>query len=124
MRTEPERYFATKEVSKLTGATLRQLQWWAETGVILARVAGHERRWKPEYLRQAMLCVRFSKSGRYRDRLLTRISALPPAVVAKRFLLFSRPMRVIAASDEQKEIIRIATASTHGVYLVELPANL
>lgn len=37
--------YTTKQVSKMTGATLRQLQWWAERGFIHPEHVGHYRIW-------------------------------------------------------------------------------
>lgn len=39
----PDGFFRTSEVVKLTGATVRQLQWWDDTGLLPVRVVGHMR---------------------------------------------------------------------------------
>ncbi len=40
---KPELLYGTKAVSRATGASLRQLQWQAERGVILTTVIDHKR---------------------------------------------------------------------------------
>lgn len=39
----PEDSFSSQEVSKLTGVSLRQLQWWDEQGVVTPIQRGHRR---------------------------------------------------------------------------------
>ncbi len=44
----------TAEVSKLTGASLRELQWWCETGLLKVETQGHNRCWSDEEARVAI----------------------------------------------------------------------
>lgn len=49
----PIRFYSSLEIAEVTGATLRQLQWWDEKGCIKPRHAGHFRRWD---LLEGVLC--------------------------------------------------------------------
>lgn len=40
--------FSSGQVANFTGASLRQLQWWDERGIIKARLEGHCRVWSAE----------------------------------------------------------------------------
>lgn len=53
----------TTQVSNLTGATIRQLQWWAEHAYIPVRVDGHQRVWDRAAVEAAMLIVDLRKRG-------------------------------------------------------------
>ena len=53
----------SNEVAKLTGATLRQLQWWDEQGLIVVRQEGHSRIYTPEDARRIKLVVEMRKRG-------------------------------------------------------------
>jgi DNA-binding transcriptional MerR regulator len=51
----------THEVSRRTGATLRQLRWWDETGLVSVPKKGGERRYDQascELVRAVMVCRR------------------------------------------------------------------
>ena len=126
--------FTTSEVSRITGASLRQLQHWDECGWIYVRMEGHSRRWSDSALRRAALFARVGMSGI--GGILRRLAKLSNAVYSKRFFLFRAiegkdrrgrptgiaiPKSLIAATDDPAEVIRISTAAAHGVMLVEVP---
>jgi DNA-binding transcriptional MerR regulator len=53
----------TSEVAKLTGATLRQLQWWDEQNLITVRQDGHSRIYTLEDARRVKTVVELRKRG-------------------------------------------------------------
>ncbi len=65
-----KRTYTTLEVSEKTGATLRQLQWWDETGYIKAtRVKGWRRNYSLDQLKQVqrIMEIRQTFKMRFRD---------------------------------------------------------
>jgi DNA-binding transcriptional MerR regulator len=53
----------TAQVAKLSGATARQIQWWAETGYLTVRQEAHARVWDHETVEALMLMVDARKRG-------------------------------------------------------------
>ena len=53
----------TKQVSELTGFSLRQFQWWDETGRLSPKISGHRRGYSPEQVRATRMLAAFSKKG-------------------------------------------------------------
>lgn len=53
----------TTQVSNLTGATVRQLQWWDEHKYVEVRVDSHQRVWDRAAVEAAMLIVDLRKRG-------------------------------------------------------------
>jgi DNA-binding transcriptional MerR regulator len=53
----------SKQVAKLTGATLRQLQWWDEKRLVMVRHDGHSRVYTPEDARRVKTVVDLRKRG-------------------------------------------------------------
>src|SRR5579863_6685389 len=105
----------TKEVSQITGASYRQLQWWNERGWIKCRIEGGYRYWSEEALHRAAVYARIGKLGR---SLMKRMAKLSDAVFAHRFFIFRgveeqntvTAKSLIAATDDPAEVIRISAA--------------
>ena len=119
----------TAEVSALTGATLRQLQWWDEAVLVRGvRIVGNKRLWNEHQIRRARLLLRIVGNGGRGGPHTPHVS---DAALQRRFLLFSgfrRPKgkrttykALIGASDSREEIVRMAAAAPCGVLVVELP---
>jgi DNA-binding transcriptional MerR regulator len=58
-----ERTYSSSEVAALTGATLRQLQWWDERGLIQPRHDGHARFYTEAQTQEARLAVALKVKG-------------------------------------------------------------
>src|SRR5581483_1021156 len=56
-------YKTTSEVSRSTGVTLRQLQWWDERGVVSPMQVGHSRLYSPTDQRTVALVVQLRTVG-------------------------------------------------------------
>jgi hypothetical protein len=132
-RTGKGRAVTTNEVSALTGATLRMLQWWSENGLIPGmRVDGNKRVWGPEQVQQAVALAslpRLARNGVF--EALRRRRPEAERALSRRFLLFGAlgsawhtKLRLIAASDDRDAIIRRAVAAPCGVRLVYMPVEL
>jgi hypothetical protein len=129
-RTGKGRAVTTLEVSGLTGATVRQLQWWSEHGLIPGlSIEKHKRQWGPEQVRRAAVLMAIPRLAR--NGVLEAIRRRQPEVqraLSRRFLLFGasgsashKKLLLIAASDDRGAIIRRAVAAPRGVRLVEMP---
>lgn len=130
----------SREIVNSGWATFRQLQYWHERGVVLGRMANSKRVYDSVDVRRIMLLADISSrstgcglhSGRHSS--LVPISKIPRAAMLCRYFLFTgrqrgksgklrqqKSWKLVAASDDQKETIRVAAASPHGVYLAEVP---
>jgi len=47
--------YSSKTISRLTGLSLRTLQWWSEKGVVRPRIHGHDRRYSE--LERYEICI-------------------------------------------------------------------
>lgn len=62
--SENSELYTTAQVASLTGATLRQLQWWAEQGILLpARIHRHRRMYSAEQIETARKIRVLSDAG-------------------------------------------------------------
>jgi DNA-binding transcriptional MerR regulator len=99
---------STAEVATHIGATLRQLQWWSEQGMIRAEVksvrTGVSRIWTPEAVRLAKLVADLRRKG-----ISCQLARRVIAHVAKTFDLdlYRLPAAIYVLTDGRK----IATAS-------------
>lgn len=59
----PAGEFLSWEVSKSTGASLRQLQWWHERGVVVPRIVKHSRFYTLDQVEQIRRLVQLRKAG-------------------------------------------------------------
>lgn len=53
----------TEEAAKLSGASLRQLQWWDEQGLVQVRHDGHKRIYMPEDTRKVIVIAQLRTRG-------------------------------------------------------------
>ncbi len=60
---EGERRFASSEVSRLSGVSLRQLQWWDERKVVTPRHEGHRRLYSPEDVLEIGVIAELRRKG-------------------------------------------------------------
>jgi hypothetical protein len=118
--------YTSLEVSRLTGASLRQLQWWDEQGWISVEREGYKRVWDYPALRKAMVFAQIGKSGLSLLKSLARIS---DELFEHRFFLFKAvtgqnqnaiPKSLIAVTDDPAKVLNIAARADHGVKLIEV----
>ena len=70
-----------------------------------------------EVRRARMIMLLARKGGRW----IAPLKRLEDGVLAMRYLLFSPRLKLIAATDDRVEAIRLMTSYRGGVLLVELP---
>ena len=58
-----ERFFASSEISEMTGVSLRQLQWWDEQKVVSPRHEGHKRVYLPEEAVEIAVIAELRRKG-------------------------------------------------------------
>ncbi len=73
-----ERTFTTNEISRITGVSLRQLQWWDERGLISPKQWEHQRHWTGDEL----LGVSLAFDMRKRGISLQKIRRLLPRIIS------------------------------------------
>ena len=111
-----------REVRALTGATLRQLQYWHDSRFTKSVVRVHGGHVRVVYdgteVRRARMIMLLARKG---GRWIAPLKRLEDGVLAMRYLLFSPRLKLIAATDDRVEAIRLMTSYRGGVLLVELP---
>ena len=60
---EPQTVFSSKDVSQLTGVSLRQLQWWDEQGVVTPVQRSHRRLYSRFEVLQVALIIGLRRKG-------------------------------------------------------------
>ncbi len=60
---EPAPSFTSADVSRLTGVSLRQLQWWDEKKVVSPRQIGHKRLYLPEEALEISVIAELRRKG-------------------------------------------------------------
>ncbi|GAB4371320.1 MAG: hypothetical protein OHK0021_13930 [Bryobacter sp.] len=60
---EPSPSFTSADVSRLTGVSLRQLQWWDEKKVVSPRQIGHKRLYLPEEALEISVIAELRRKG-------------------------------------------------------------
>jgi DNA-binding transcriptional MerR regulator len=71
-----EQEFTSKEVSKLTGITARQLQWWDERGIIVPAREGHRRIYRLDDLAEVAVICELRRRGISLQRVRKLMRAL------------------------------------------------
>jgi hypothetical protein len=119
--------FSTAEVARLSGASLRQLQYWHDTGrlkpvgvrdagkppgYISKKLPGRWKRYTADQISMATVLARLSGQHQY--------PKVPASALKSRYLLFSDRGTLLCASDDKMKVMRVAAASK-GIVLVELP---
>jgi DNA-binding transcriptional MerR regulator len=56
-------WLTSKQVSDLTGISLRQLQWWDERGLVVPERQGHRRLYTLEYLAEVAVIAELRRKG-------------------------------------------------------------
>jgi DNA-binding transcriptional MerR regulator len=59
----PGEYYSSNQVSKITGVSLRQLQWWDEQGVVSPVQRGHRRMYQIHEVIEVSLITEFRAKG-------------------------------------------------------------
>lgn len=116
------RMFSTNQVHKLTGASLRQLQWWDEQGIVPVKISGRYREYTELQLRKCHVLAQLRdprKSGMCSPADVARISR--KALECRWLLFIHGGKQLIGASNDKAEIVKIASQSMCGVTLIELP---
>ena len=60
---EAERSFTSSDVSRISGVSLRQLQWWDEKKVVSPRHEGHRRIYQPEEVIEITVIAELRRKG-------------------------------------------------------------
>jgi DNA-binding transcriptional MerR regulator len=60
---EPSPSFTSADISRLTGVSLRQLQWWDEKKVVSPRQIGHKRLYLPEEALEISVIAELRRKG-------------------------------------------------------------
>jgi DNA-binding transcriptional MerR regulator len=58
-----EQYFTSSDVSRISGVSLRQLQWWDERNVVSPRQDGHRRVYAPDEVVEVSVIAALRKKG-------------------------------------------------------------
>ena len=61
--TVPEQFFTSSDVSRISGVSLRQLQWWDERNVVSPRQDGHRRVYAPDEVVEVSVIAALRKKG-------------------------------------------------------------
>ncbi len=59
----PEQFFTSSDVSRISGVSLRQLQWWDERNVVSPRQDGHRRVYAPDEVVEVSVIAALRKKG-------------------------------------------------------------
>lgn len=59
----PEEVYTSSEVSRISGVSLRQLQWWDERNVVSPRQQGHRRVYLPQEVVEVSVIAALRKKG-------------------------------------------------------------
>jgi hypothetical protein len=116
----------TAQAAERAGVTERQLKYWAAIGILSS--SGEYTYWWGEMdVRRASVIgqVAATQNGVSDTgwrRKLAPLKAVPDTALRLRYLLFSPKLKLLAATNDAREAIRIATAASGGVLLAELPA--
>ncbi len=60
---EPEAVYTSSEVARISGVSLRQLQWWDERNVVSPRQQGHRRVYLPQEVVEVSVIAALRKKG-------------------------------------------------------------
>ncbi len=117
--------YTTLQASQKTGISLRQLQWWDETGWLvperIKRQAGRgdARAYSETDMKRIAVIARLRECGiRTKPRGMLPLSG---KYLRFRWLLLTRKAEVICASHYIEPVLRAAAESANSVVLVELP---
>jgi DNA-binding transcriptional MerR regulator len=106
----------TKQVCRLTGATPRMIQWWAENGVVPIQIFGHDRRYTSETLFQISLLVEMRKRGC--SLLLARkVLRLASKFQASEFIIFTKRITQLCGVAD---VLKIAVKIQEPVWIIDL----
>ncbi len=59
----PDEVYTSSEVSRISGVSLRQLQWWDERGVVSPRQQGHRRVYLPQEVVEVSVIAALRRKG-------------------------------------------------------------
>jgi DNA-binding transcriptional MerR regulator len=60
---DPEEVYTSSEVARISGVSLRQLQWWDERGVVRPSQQGHRRAYLPQQVVEVSVIAALRKKG-------------------------------------------------------------
>lgn len=107
----------TEEVNKLTGATLRQLQHWTETGLIPVKTKGHRREWTPENLRRTDIILLLRRKG----LSIQKIHRIKNALAKQPSSYLVTDGKEACSSIFASTILDWAIRRQHSVVIIEIP---
>lgn len=117
----------TKEVAKLTGASLRQLQYWVEEGLIPVKIKGHSREWAIEDLRMADAILKlrrkrlsFRQIRRLQKKLFQQVERRP--IIGPLYLVTDG--RDVTSTVFSSTVSDWALSRTRSVFVVQLQERI
>ena len=119
----PEKLFDTKTAARLTGVTLRQIQWWSETNILHPRIWGHNRNFTLADVILMGVIAEMPNLSSHRRRAFVKVARQFKA----RFLVIERslasnPVNHLGFrwSDNRDQIISDGVKSRWGVQLIDV----
>jgi hypothetical protein len=125
-----EPIYSAGDVSRMTGASNRQLQYWSDLNYLVAAMvnassgggnSGMVRRYTEHQVKLVKVIMQLRARGNRTDFILRNLRGVPAKAFSVRYLLFSAAPRLLCATNEKSEVLKVAAAASGGVCLVELP---
>ena len=112
--------YSSNAVARMTGASLRQLQWWDEQGVFAPVHNGHAREWSETQLHEVKLCMDLRNGGLSLQKVRSAIAMyrkLKPTFPADRFFVLV-PHLALGLPNYRRGNVQIATSEEEAVCLL------
>lgn len=107
----------TKETARRTGCTLRQLQWWDESGLVKPQHWAHSRYYSPQQVETIRVIVTLRRAGIGIQRIRYLLKLAPFSRDESRFVL-TDGKRAYGAADVPT-VIRLMLESRKPLILIE-----
>lgn len=109
---DPEEVYTSSEVARISGVSLRQLQWWDERGVVSPRQQGHRRVYLPQEVVEVSVIAALRKKG-FSLQKIRRVL---------RFLTKEMDKRLADVASAQADIHLLTDGKS--IYLEDEPARI
>jgi len=96
---------STRLVSFVSGASLRQLQWWTEKGISYPTKDGHCRQWDQQSALVACVASRWRRAGFSLQKIRALLPALSQRIQTLPPYLLTDGVRVTPAQNEREAIL-------------------
>jgi DNA-binding transcriptional MerR regulator len=108
-------------VSRMTGATLRQLQWWDEQGLVWPRIDGHTRRYTAAQFQAVRLVIELRRKGVPLSRIRNLLPKLKLESAVGSLLVTTNYCRTFKLFSQWADAIEFAWEAAGPVIVVEIP---